>query len=389
MAIVPAPFGYLTVTAPPGTNLEGVNLTSTLPADPPAGVSFPLGLLSFELHGLVHGAQATVTLTLPPGVSINTYYKYGRLPTDSTPTWYDFTANAQFLEGAGGSAGQESVVLTLTDGQTGDDDVNANGVIVDPGTLGLTVPDATISGPTAVSRGQTAGFTVSTTDVSSNARAAGFAYAINWNDGSPLEIIASTPGNGAGVPVTHVFESAGSYQVTATATDSLGVFGPAVIFDVSVAALPPPIPRVTVLGAHRHALRLPRKKTEQVLEVSFSGALDQAPAQDLRDYQLAALGKAKKAGVRASKPVALKSAVYSPATNTVTLLPKRAAQPDASTDDRRRPNTRCRGSPDRGQSRRQLRGDDQQVRNQSCYHFGLRRDDRALNRRYRRALRPR
>ena len=115
------------------------------------------------------------------------------------------------------------------------------------------------------------------------------------------------------------------YKVTATATDSLGVVGPDVIWDVSVAPSPTSTPRVTVLGVQWETLKRPKKKTEKVLEVSFSGALEQASAQDLRDYHLTALGKAKKSGVRASKPVALRSAVYSPALNTVTLTPRRAA----------------------------------------------------------------
>ena len=118
-------------------------------------------------------AQATVTLTLPLGISINTYYKYGHVPTDPNPEWYDFTANAQFLEGPVGGSGPESVVLTFTDGQTGDDDLNPNGVIVDPGALGLTVPNATITGPAAVTRGQVAGFTVSANDLSSSAKRPG------------------------------------------------------------------------------------------------------------------------------------------------------------------------------------------------------------------------
>ena len=132
--------GYLTLTAPPGTDLKNVTLTSNLPPNPPAGVSFPLGLLGFVLEGVAHGAQANVTLTLPVGVSMNTYYKYGLLPTDSTDTWYDFTADAQFVPGSSGGTGPESVILTLTDGAAGDDDVNANGVIVDPARSALFFP---------------------------------------------------------------------------------------------------------------------------------------------------------------------------------------------------------------------------------------------------------
>jgi len=79
---------------------------------------------------------------------------------------------------------------------------------------------------------------------------------------------------------------------------------------------------VTVQGIQWQTRTLSKKKTARVLVVSFSGALEPGPAQDLGDYHLASLGKAKKSGARASKPVALASAVYNPALDTVTLTPK-------------------------------------------------------------------
>ena len=106
--------------------------------------------------------------------------------------------------------------------------------------------------------------------------------------------MGATPGNGAGVPVSHVFQSAGLHKVTATPTDSLGLVGPAVILDVSVSSLPFPRPRVTVIGVHLQTVKLRRRKPERVLDVSFSGALEPTPAQDLSDFHLAALGKTKK-----------------------------------------------------------------------------------------------
>jgi hypothetical protein len=77
---------------------------------------------------------------------------------------------------------------------------------------------------------------------------------------------------------------------------------------------------VTVLGIAWQTRKLSKKKSTTVLVVSFSGALDQAAAQTLGDYQLVAPGKAKKPG----KPVALTAAVYDPAMHTVTLTPKGA-----------------------------------------------------------------
>jgi hypothetical protein len=51
---------------------------------------------------------------------------------------------------------------------------------------------------------------------------AGFAYGINWGDGSPVQTISPTSGNGSGVQVTHVFTNPGTYSVALTATDEDG-----------------------------------------------------------------------------------------------------------------------------------------------------------------------
>jgi hypothetical protein len=56
--------------------------------------------------------------------------------------------------------------------------------------------------------------------------------------------------------------------------------------------------------------------------VDFSGALELAPAQTVTDYHLVAASKGKKSGNATGKPVALKSAVYDPATDSVALVPK-------------------------------------------------------------------
>jgi hypothetical protein len=85
-----------------------------------------------------------------------------------------------------------------------------------------TPPTVTLSGPAAVVTGETATFQVAATDASPSDEAAGFTYSINWGDGSAVQTIAATPGNGSGVTVTHVYIAAGSYTVQATATDQGG-----------------------------------------------------------------------------------------------------------------------------------------------------------------------
>src|SRR5262249_35626011 len=53
-------------------------------------------------------------------------------------------------------------------------------------------------------------------------QAAGFAYSVNWGDGSPVESVAATAGNGSGVSLSHAFTTAGTYTVTLSATDKDG-----------------------------------------------------------------------------------------------------------------------------------------------------------------------
>jgi hypothetical protein len=67
--------------------------------------------------------------------------------------------------------------------------------------------------------------------------------------------------------------------------------------------------------------KLSKKKTTRVVVVSFSGALEAGPAQNLGEYQLATLTKGKK-GSHGTKPVPLAAASYSASTNTVTLTPR-------------------------------------------------------------------
>ena len=121
---------YVTVEAPPGMTLVGVEATdpATL-SPPPPGVSLPVGVLNFEVHGVTPGATVSIDVFTPPGTSPNSYFKF------DDPNWIDFTANATF-------AG-DVVTLTLTDGGAGDADGVANGVIVDPGAPAVATFDFT------------------------------------------------------------------------------------------------------------------------------------------------------------------------------------------------------------------------------------------------------
>src|SRR5262249_46284161 len=60
------------------------------------------------------------------------------------------------------------------------------------------------------------------TDSSPVDQAAGFSYAIDWGDGSPVQVVAATPGDGAGITVNHIFTASGSFTPRVRATDKDG-----------------------------------------------------------------------------------------------------------------------------------------------------------------------
>lgn len=102
-------------------------------SQPPQGVGFPFGLVSLQLTGGQAGQSATVELTYPEALPANAkYYKFGKTADNQTDHWYVYP-NA--------SISGNKVVLTLTDGQLGDDDLVADGVIRDPGGVAVVAGD--------------------------------------------------------------------------------------------------------------------------------------------------------------------------------------------------------------------------------------------------------
>lgn len=99
------------------------------PASPPASgapgsVTFPDGLFDFTTGSCTPGSTITMTVTWPTVLQPGTkYYKYG--PTSATPSphWYVLPATVS----------GNTTTFTITDGGLGDDDLTANGAIVDQG----------------------------------------------------------------------------------------------------------------------------------------------------------------------------------------------------------------------------------------------------------------
>jgi hypothetical protein len=94
----------------------------------PAGVIFPHGLFDFTVVGCAAGGSVTITVSypqlLPTGVQ---YWKYGPTAANPAPHWYVIPATFN----------ANTATFTLSDGGLGDDDLAANGTIVDQGGPGV------------------------------------------------------------------------------------------------------------------------------------------------------------------------------------------------------------------------------------------------------------
>jgi hypothetical protein len=125
-----------------------------------------------------------------------------------------------------------------------------------------------VTGPATGVAGQTLSFTLGASEATASA-AAGFRYAVDWGDRSAAQAIAASPGNGAGVVVSHVYAAAGSFTVRVTATDADGNTSPAATASV-VIALPPPPHAVGVTLVSRIVGKGPHRSKVLYAQVSFS-----------------------------------------------------------------------------------------------------------------------
>jgi uncharacterized repeat protein (TIGR01451 family) len=101
------------------------------PGTAPQGVEFPHGLVSFTLgEACPAGFTMSFSWQLPANLPPSTHFwKYGPTPGDPTPHWYVLPS---VVDG-------DTVTFAVTDGGLGDDDLTANGTIVDQGGPGVPV----------------------------------------------------------------------------------------------------------------------------------------------------------------------------------------------------------------------------------------------------------
>lgn len=94
------------------------------PQPPPVKEKFPHGLVDFRTRNCAVGSTITVTVTYPQALPYGTrYWKFGPTASNAAAHWYTIPATIQ----------GNKITFTIVDGGLGDDDLTANGVVVDVG----------------------------------------------------------------------------------------------------------------------------------------------------------------------------------------------------------------------------------------------------------------
>ena len=99
------------------------------PDDMPVGSDLHHGMFAFTINAVESGGSSVATLTLPESDNPHSYLKYGPTADDDSYHWYEFVH-----DGVTGAVISENVVtLHFVDGDEGDDDLTADGIITDDG----------------------------------------------------------------------------------------------------------------------------------------------------------------------------------------------------------------------------------------------------------------
>ncbi len=124
------------VTSPVGSSLTAT-IESSAGVTPPSGLDFPFGFLDFTVSGIASGSAASVSISGIDVDQIRDYFKFGATPGNTSAHWYSFMLGQGNPSDNPAGTGMEivggTIVLRMVDGQRGDDDLAANGVIVDIG----------------------------------------------------------------------------------------------------------------------------------------------------------------------------------------------------------------------------------------------------------------
>ncbi len=122
--------GYVVLESNFGTSLSNCqSVANPSPESSPAGIIFEYGFFSFTISGLIPGGSTSLSIMLPSGKTPDTYYKYGKVPSDPTDHWYEFS----YDDVTGVQIDGNNLTLYFTDALRGDDKLLQDGMVIDLG----------------------------------------------------------------------------------------------------------------------------------------------------------------------------------------------------------------------------------------------------------------
>jgi PKD repeat protein len=200
---------YVTLVSLGGMHLTDVQaVDNPSPADTPVYLTMPFGFINFTITGITPGGAVTVQLYLPAGSTFDTYYKYGETPDNAIPHWYEF-----LFDGTTGAEISENIItLHFVDGIRGDNDITANGIIIDPSGPGIDIRTPPTAAFSANPVSGTAPLLVQFTDASTGT--APLSYAWDFNNDGLTDNTTQSP--------SYTYATAGTYTVNLTVTNEAG-----------------------------------------------------------------------------------------------------------------------------------------------------------------------
>ena len=116
-----------------GTCISNFKRVDTLSSDEfPEDIDFIYGLYEYVVQDTGYGKSVIVTITLPQGISPDTFYIYGQTSENPIDHWYEFLDNGQ----TGAEIDENRITLYLTDGKRGDNGLTKDRMIISLGAPG-------------------------------------------------------------------------------------------------------------------------------------------------------------------------------------------------------------------------------------------------------------
>ena len=126
---IPDASDYITLESAPGSTLQNCRAITPLPDNRPSDAVFEWGFFEFTISGIEKGASTQLMIYLPENAEPAEYMKYGPTPKNTAEHWYAFNDDGE----TGASINGSIITLYFKDGARGDDDLTADGTIIDAG----------------------------------------------------------------------------------------------------------------------------------------------------------------------------------------------------------------------------------------------------------------